>query len=118
MPTILPPDGGVVKMLTMEGILGLSWGGGTWFANQAARDMLARGGSGGFVSGPIPKVRSKRGIRSQEKGTIYAQGPQKWVWPDVVVVNGTEYKGGGGGLLYESEGKMLNLTSYVVEQDG
>lgn len=116
VPTIVPPDQGTAKMLTMEGILGLVWGGGKWFASEAAANMVARGGSGGLVGG-TPKLGTKRGITSRLRGTVYAHGPSKWVYPDVVVVNGTRYSGGREDLIYESgDGTSLNLTS-LLEQD-
>ena len=87
VPTILPPDQGTIKTLTMEGILGLVWGGGDykggqWFASEAARNMIARGGSGGLINSPRSKSKTKRGIISNLKGNVYAQGPSMWVHPD------------------------------------
>ena len=114
VPTIAPPDQGMIQMLTMEGVLGLVWGGGKWFASAAAANMVAREGSGGLVGG-TPKT--KRGITSRLTGTVCAQGPSKWAYPDVVVVNGTRYSGGRGDLIYKSEdGTFLNFTS-IMEQD-
>ena len=109
VPTIArPPDGMMANMLTMEGVLGLVYGGGQWFASDAARRVVARA-KGGLTN--FPK-KGKRGIRSELKGTVYAQRPSGWVYPDKVKVNGTEYVGGGTNLVYESEdGQLLNLTS-------
>lgn len=116
VPTVVPPDQGVAKVLTMEGILGLVWGGGKWFASEAARDMVARGGSGGLVGFPKTKSKAKRGIRSGDKGTVYAQAPPNWVYPDLIEINGTKYFGGRGSLVYESqEGTVLNLTAASEE---
>ncbi|KAG7006573.1 hypothetical protein G7Y79_00014g037480 [Physcia stellaris] len=90
------------------GVLGLVYGGSQWFASAAAARVVARA-QGGLAT--FPK-KAKRGIRSELKGTVYAQGPSKWVYPDKVQVNGTEYFGGGTNLVYESkDGRLLNLTS-------
>ncbi|KAL8772447.1 MAG: hypothetical protein Q9209_002398 [Squamulea sp. 1 TL-2023] len=78
----LPPDATTASALLVEGILGLVWGGGQWFGSAAAQQRYGRGGL-------KPKV--KRGILSREKGKVYAQPPPKWVYPDSVDVNGTEY---------------------------
>lgn len=80
VPTIVPPDQGMVQILTMEGILGLVRGGGKWFASEAAANMVAREGSGGLV-GSTPKSTVKRGITSRLTGTVYAQGPSNEFFP-------------------------------------
>ncbi|KAI4231933.1 MAG: hypothetical protein L6R40_007588 [Gallowayella cf. fulva] len=98
-----------------EGILGMVTGGGKWVA-KGVSNMLQkliderqralaeiRGGS---------KAR-KRSIRSREKGAVFARPPSVGVWPDVIVLNGTEYtEESAGSPIYRSqEGKMLNFTS-------
>ena len=101
-------DQKTANMLTMQGILGLVWGGGKWFASDAAANALNRMIAGGSTT--LPK--SKRRISSELKGTVYAQGPSSWVYPSMVEVNGTKYTGGVGNLMYTSiDGRVLNLTS-------
>ena len=114
VPTIAqPPDGKMANILTMEGVLGLVYGGGQWFASAAAARVVARA-QGGLAT--FPK-KAKRGIRSELRGTVYAQAPSGWVYPDKVQVNGTEYFGGGTNLVYESkDGRLLDLTS--AEESG
>lgn len=111
VPSIgLPPDKDTGNWLTMEGILGLAWGGGSWFASDAAAKMIGRGGSGGSTTFP----RTKRGIRASQKGTVYAQGPSEWVYPNMIEANGTNFTGGGASMVYQSiDGQVLNLTSLL-----
>lgn len=105
LPTALPPDETEANWLTAEGMLGLVWGGGKWFAKGA--EGIA--GVGGAAS---VGVKRRRGMVSKEKGTAYMRGPRRWRWPDVVVADGTEYLADGAvELLYGSaEGKVLNMT--------
>ena len=73
--------------LQAEGVLGLVWGGGQWFADVAK-------GSG------VPGARKrKRGIISAAKGTVYAVAPTRWVYPSSITVNGTEYTSGNTSAL-------------------
>lgn len=47
----------------------------------------------------------RRGIRSQDKGVVFAQPPPVAVWPDLVMVNGTNYTSEGeGASVYRSKG--------------
>lgn len=76
---------------------GVGVGGGQWFANGA-------GGSSHNRLDP-------RGIRSSDKGTAYMTAPTQWRYPDLIVVNGTDYTDNAGGdLVYRSEsGAVLDL---------
>ena len=104
MPLGLPPDSRMSGWLAAEGILGLVWGGGKWFASPEAGRLLSGG------SGVTPKRLLRRGIRSENKGTVYATEPTRSVFPTFIVVNGTKYTDIGG-MVYESEsGIVLNLT--------
>ena len=82
-----------------EGMLALAWGGGSW-VSEYARNLPS-----------LPKLRS-RGIISKNKGTFYAAPPPRWVYADMITLNGTEYTNHGhGGLVYQSgEGAILNFT--------
>ena len=72
--------------------------------------MIGRGGSSGSTTFP----RTRRGIRAGQKGTVYAQGPSKWVYPDMIEANGTNFTGGGASMVYQSiDGQVLNLTSLL-----
>jgi len=98
MPTALPPGRGEAEWLSAEGMVGLVWGGGRWFAKGGgelgARRLGRRGGVGGG------------------KGRAYVRAPRRARWPDVLVVHGTRYMDAGSvELLYESvDGRVLNMT--------
>jgi len=93
----LPPSAATAQWLDMQEIRALVWGGGQWFANGA-------GGSSHNRLDP-------RGIRSSDKGTAYMTAPTQWRYPDLIVVNGTDYTDNAGGdLVYRSEsGAVLDL---------
>ena len=100
----LPPNSKTALFLAFQGVLGLVWGGGQWFASAAAQDKF-----GGH--GRIPKQR--RGLRLVPTGTAYVQPPLKWVYPTYLIANGTKYTDSGtGGLIYQSaNGRILNLSA-------
>ena len=107
LPESLPPPPVEVPALFIQGILGLVWGGGKWFASPAAERLL--GGKGH----PSPK----RDIRSRDKGTMYARPPKVMVVPTFININGTEYiDGGSGNHMYmdHSTGNTLNLTDWFT----
>ncbi|KAL8789024.1 MAG: hypothetical protein Q9195_007044 [Heterodermia aff. obscurata] len=117
LPTQLPKDpSSRAPMLEAQGILGLITGGGQYVTakagnsllQQAARAALALhgGGSGG------QRRRRRRGIRTKDKGVVFAQPPPGNVWPDLVVVNGTSYtEESAGSSIYRSEdGKVLDFS--------
>ncbi|KAL8669793.1 MAG: hypothetical protein Q9168_005627 [Polycauliona sp. 1 TL-2023] len=101
----LPPGTSTASALLIQGIFGLVWGGGQWFGSDAAAAKYGIGG--GF------KSKAKRGIVSPDKGRVFAQSPARWVDPDVIQINGTEYlKSGDQDLVYrDGHGVALNLTS-------
>ena len=102
LPVALPPHSSTVNWVAAEGILGLVWGGGSWFSGPAAARLL------GGRAGAIPKMR--RSIRSASKGTVYALSPRRAVHPTSMVVNGTNFThGGAGDFRYGSEaGEVLS----------
>lgn len=73
--------------------------------------LVCEGGSDCGGGGSIG-LRS-RGIRSEKKGTAYIRPPNRWRWPNVVVVDGTRYENvGSGEMVYESaDGRVLNMTA-------
>ena len=103
LPVALPPDETEANWLTAEGLLGLVWGGGKWFAKEV--EMAGVGGSVGV---------KRRGVVSARKGTAYVRGPTRWKWPDEVMVNGTRYvaDGAAGALYHSADGKVLNMTEF------
>lgn len=113
LPSNVPPNTRASKWLTAEGVVGLMWGGDArWFANPRAESILGvdRGASSGGVAA---KSRLKRDIHSPLKGTVWATPPPRSVDPDLVVVNGTEYRDyGEGDLMYrDTAGNILNLSN-------
>jgi len=100
LPKSLPPSEADSQWLTAEGLRGLVWGGGKWFANQVGPSSLS--------SQPF---RRKRGVISENKGTVYATAPSLWRYPDFIMVNGTNYTDDGrGDLVYRNEtGVILDL---------
>ncbi|KAL8751020.1 MAG: hypothetical protein Q9199_006701 [Rusavskia elegans] len=104
----LPPGASTASALLIQGILGLVWGGGQWFGTAAAQKKF---GSGGL------KSKVKGGIISGNKGTVYAQPPMRWVDPDLVRINGTEYLKSVGHLVYkDDDGVTLNLSMMEPEE--
>ena len=97
----VPPDSRTLSLLDFQGVFGLVWGGGQWFASASAQKRFG---------GRDPKER--RGIRSALKGTAYIKPPFRWVYPAYIVANGTKYMNSGNSdLAYTAaDGKVLNLT--------
>ncbi|KAL8804893.1 MAG: hypothetical protein Q9182_002295 [Xanthomendoza sp. 2 TL-2023] len=106
LPKTLPPVEGMSGWMMAEGLLGMSWGGGEWFASEKARRSFGRGN---------PRSR-KRDIRSKEKGEVWVRSPVRECFPSELLVNGTRYLGGvDGDLMYRStEGRELNATTWFV----
>ena len=103
LPGSLPPDETEADWLTAEGMLGLVWGGGRWFA-KGAEAVIGEGGN---------SIRfQRRGVVSGNRGKAYARATKYWKWPDMLEVEGVEYFADESvPLLYESvDGKVLNMT--------
>ncbi|KAL8802619.1 MAG: hypothetical protein Q9182_003710 [Xanthomendoza sp. 2 TL-2023] len=79
LPAALPPDPGTTNWLMMEGLLGLVWGGGKWFASSAAENLLAG------------RKVGRRSIRSAKEGQVYARPPRRGRYPTLVEIDGTRY---------------------------
>lgn len=105
LPETLPPDTQTTKWMMGEGILGLVWGGGKWFANEQAQRAFGRVGG-----------KSRRDIRSAEKGNVYSRAPVKGRYPSLIGINGMQYTDGGrGDLIYQNNvGHALNLTNWFI----
>ncbi|KAL8834376.1 MAG: hypothetical protein Q9170_003786 [Blastenia crenularia] len=110
LPRSLPPDDMVKGWMLVEGLLGLAWGGGKWFASPAAQRLLAGGSS------VVPRSRLRRNIRSVEKGDVYARSPPRSVLPDQVVWDGTLYTGNGSAdamYLDTTTGRDVDLMALL-----
>ena len=106
LPPRLPPVKSESLWLEAEGMLGLVWGGGKWFANGAETVIGRRVG--------LKKRRQGgRRIVAGAEGTAYVRGPQSWKWPDLIVVNGTRYSSlDAEGLRYRSaDGAILETMA-------
>ena len=103
----LPPGTSTASALLIQGIFGLVWGGGQWFGSGAAAQKYGSGGGG------LKPKKSRRGVvLPGNKGTVYASPPTRWVDPDLIRVNGTEYfrSATGRDLVYvDDEGGVLDL---------
>lgn len=75
-----PPPGTKAPWLQAEGILGLVWGGGEWFADTAK-----------LLGVPGATKRRKRGMVSTLEGTAYCEAPRSWRYPTSITVNETVY---------------------------
>ncbi|KAL8717331.1 MAG: hypothetical protein Q9225_005423 [Loekoesia sp. 1 TL-2023] len=112
LPRTRPTDDQETAWVEAEGILGLITGGGTWVSKQARSPLLQQAADAALrLAGGSHKPR-RRGVISREKGVVFAQPPGESVWPDSIVINGTNYvEEGAGSLVYKSEaGEVLNLT--------
>ncbi|KAI4120751.1 MAG: hypothetical protein LQ338_006792 [Usnochroma carphineum] len=109
LPASLPPDQTTINALSIQGILGLAWGGGKWFASGAAKQ---------YLEGRSHPMR--RDIRSGEKGDVLARSPQRIAYPDHMKINGTEYESdrGAGNLIYRIKGtaQTRNLTELFMQR--
>ncbi|KAL8782559.1 MAG: hypothetical protein Q9213_005284 [Squamulea squamosa] len=118
LPPKIPPDADEVNWLGVEGLKGLVWGGGQWFANQAG---YPRGVSGFMVERqnhgpPGPQIsRSRSMLRG---GTFYATPPSKGRYIDWVTINGTNYTHEGeGDLTYKNAaGRVLDLNATTTRR--
>lgn len=113
MPRSLPPGEEAKGWMLMEGLLGLAWGGGKWFASPAAERLFGGGGSR-----LRPRTRTGRQIiRSAQTGTVHARSPLSMVFPDRVEWNGTTFtKHGMASMMYtDKTGQVVNLTTLFAE---
>ncbi|KAI4095170.1 MAG: hypothetical protein LQ339_007330 [Xanthoria mediterranea] len=102
MPRALPPDGKAKVWMAVEGLLGLAWGSGEWFVNEAAQKAFAGGSGGAAGSGGVGGRKLKRGIvRAEKTAKAYARPPLRAVFPDVVELGEKRYVGNGDdGVMY------------------
>ncbi|KAI4195844.1 MAG: hypothetical protein LQ350_006958 [Teloschistes chrysophthalmus] len=105
-----PPRDMDVPWMEAEGILGFVAGGKRWVSPKAGPSVWDQVYS--FLDSISVGARKGkrrivgRGISGAEKGQVFVQPPSKtrWVWPDVVEVNGTSYREETpGSPLYRSD---------------
>ncbi|KAL8689476.1 MAG: hypothetical protein Q9224_004632 [Gallowayella concinna] len=110
IPRALPLDKKTSQWAMGEGILAMSWGGGSWFGDAKAQSLLGVASS----TGVGPRSILVRDVRSRKKGKLWARPPMRVKFPDLVEINGTRYAGDGtGDIMYaatDSGGASLNLT--------
>ena len=102
-------------MLESQGILGLITGGGQYVTAKAGNTLLKEAARTALAlrrSGNSGQRRRRRGIRSKDKGVVFAQPPSGSVWPDLVIFNGTSYiEESAGSPIYRSQdGKVLDFS--------
>ncbi|KAL8822052.1 MAG: hypothetical protein Q9223_000044 [Gallowayella weberi] len=106
LPAALPPDPKTAKWLVMEGLLGLVWGGGKWFASSAAENLLAG------------RKVGRRSIRSATEGQVYARSPPRGRYPTLMEIDGTRYHADrqtDGDFMYADDaGKTVNLSDWFI----
>ncbi|KAL8685449.1 MAG: hypothetical protein Q9224_005811 [Gallowayella concinna] len=112
VPKSLPPDAATGTWLDMQGVLGLVWGGGKWFASAAVENVL------GEMVLPQRSVLQPRDIHSPKTGQMYARPPLVTVFP-IVDIDGTNYTHSSTnneeGIMYRnSAGDVLNLTTVFI----
>ena len=98
MPVRLPPDPAAVGALEVQGILGLVWGGGKWFAGAAAAER--------YLDGRSHPMRRRMDRRSALDGDVLATSPGTVAWPSSMEINGTEYEADerAGDFMYRING--------------
>ena len=102
------PDDRQHFMLQAQGIRGLVWGGGKWFAEGFSMRSVPR---------LLPRKLAKRHIRWPDEGMVYVRPPINGVYPSIVDVNGTRYAGDGrANLTYrDADGTVLDLHTLGVK---
>ncbi|KAL8927083.1 MAG: hypothetical protein Q9208_002629 [Pyrenodesmia sp. 3 TL-2023] len=103
IPEALPPDPSMYGWMMAEGLLGLAWGGGSWFISEKAKRLL------GGVS-----RKGRRDIRSEVKAHLWARSPMRECFPKWIDVNGTRYEDEGteGKVYKDGNGEVLNTTAW------
>ena len=115
LPTSIPKERARAPMMAAQGILGLITGGGSWVASGISKNTRVQIDD---VMAVLEKGRPwsylvrRRVVVKGKKGVVFAQPPQGSVWPDLIMVNGTNFTVmGEGGEVYRSEaGGMIDFT--------
>lgn len=114
LPNHRQPEGQTVPIMEAQGILGLITGGGKYVSKSAGSSLLQRMMSAqSGLQGSAGLGMRRRGIRSPDKGVVFAQPPPSAIWPDVVFFNGTEW-------VQEHEGSSIytNKAGQVLDFQG
>ena len=106
LPKRLPPDPAANRWMSMQGILEMAYGGSKWFTTPAAERLC-----GPATGRPRRRLKGIRDIRSPLKGDLCVGSAPRWRYPELVVVNGSEYSDAGrGDLTYaDAKGNVLDL---------
>lgn len=106
LPRSLPPSEEAVSWMLVEGLLGLVWGGGKWFASDATQKAFG---------GSPPRSKMRRDIRSGNKGQVFAGPPRGGVSIDMVELGGKKYRrdGNSGSIFVDDAGTSINLTDIL-----
>ena len=99
LPKTLPIDRRSSSWLAAEGMLSLVWGGGKWMTERGKHTNIPR------------SEKMRRGRTSMLEGTAYIGPPPRWRFPDLITVNGTDYRSPNTSALYykSADGQVLDL---------
>ncbi|KAI4273964.1 MAG: hypothetical protein LQ337_004263 [Flavoplaca oasis] len=115
LPASIPKERAQAPMMAAQGILGLITGGGSWVAPTASKNTKDQMSSvQAILAGGRPWSRrvKRRVIVRGDKGWVFAQPPRGSVWPNLIMVNGTNFTViGEGSKVYRSEaGRIMDFT--------
>ena len=95
--TRFPPDSATARYLQYQGVGGLILGKDRW---SAASDGI-----------PFPKRSRAQKLNSwAPHGTALITTPSRWRYPDLYIVNGTNFTESGNGSFRSLDGSILDLT--------
>jgi len=124
IPTKIPAGREHAPLMEAQGVLGLLTGGGGWVSSLASdrlRQQILKAASslGGSALQFSPRRRSeikRRGIISRDKGIVFTQPPPGVQWPDLITVNGTNYReeSVGSPIYRNDEGAVLDFKDVVL----
>ncbi|KAL8841499.1 MAG: hypothetical protein Q9170_000882 [Blastenia crenularia] len=121
LPPKVPPDPGEVDWLAVEGMKGLVWGGGKWFANQvgyppSTTKILRRGEhqAAAAARGAPPQISNNKAL--YKGGTVYATAPPWQRFVDWMMVTGTNFtRDEQGDLRYvDDAGRVLSFNTIAT----
>ena len=102
LPNSIPVDTTASEMLAAQGLLSLTTASESWFAPNTK-----------WRVSPRTRPKSRRGIIRGQKGHAYVGPPPQNRYPDVITINGTDYRSSNTSELnYQSaNGQLLDLAA-------
>ncbi|KAL8734030.1 MAG: hypothetical protein Q9166_001791 [cf. Caloplaca sp. 2 TL-2023] len=107
LPNEVPEDITTAEFVAVQGLLGLQTADKTWFAPGVIPSTLLGTGTSRFGS------RSRRDVVRGLQGTAYIGPPPRSRYPDLITVNGTEYRSTNTSALnfQDSDGQFLDTST-------